>query len=74
MPFNLKKLRAALRARNMGQLVVKKRGSPIEPETLIQRLGLRGPESCIVILTKNQGRPVVLIGQPVQGAHGEQAD
>jgi hypothetical protein len=37
-PFSLKRLRAYLRERDAGQVVVKKRGSPLEPETLIHDL------------------------------------
>ncbi len=36
MPFQLKRLRATLRERNVGRVTVKKRGSPLVPEELIQ--------------------------------------
>jgi SAM-dependent methyltransferase len=65
MPFNLKKLRAYLRARNVGRVVVKKRGSPLEPEGLIRRLRLRGEEERVLFLTRLDGRPSVLVGRPV---------
>ncbi len=64
MPLNLKKLRAYLRARNVGRVVVKKRGSPLEPDELIRRLKLRGDEERILFLTKVDGRPAVLVGLP----------
>lgn len=62
-PFQLKRLRERLRALHVGQVTVKKRGSPLEPEKLIQQLRLSGPESRIVFLTHVQGEAWVLIGQ-----------
>lgn len=63
LPFQLKRLRAALRARGVGQVTVKKRGSPLEPEALIRQLKLSGPESRIVFLTQVSGKPYALIGR-----------
>jgi SAM-dependent methyltransferase len=64
MPFNLKRLRAALRERGIGHVVVKKRGSPLTPETLQRDLHLTGDGTCTLFLTKVAGRHTVLIGQP----------
>jgi SAM-dependent methyltransferase len=61
MPFHLKKLRAYLRQRGIGQVTVKKRGSPLTPEELISRLKLKGDGSCTLVLTRCQGRPIVVI-------------
>jgi SAM-dependent methyltransferase len=61
LPFNLKKLRAALRARGVGPLTVKKRGSAITPETLIRKLKLNGDERCTVVLTRYDGAQIALI-------------
>jgi SAM-dependent methyltransferase len=63
LPFQLKRLRQALRARRVGRVTVKKRGSPLEPEALIRQLRLDGPEERIVFLTHVQGKPWALIGQ-----------
>jgi len=63
LPFQLKRLREALRARRVGRVTVKKRGSPLEPEALIRQLRLDGPEERIVFLTHVQGKPWALIGQ-----------
>lgn len=63
MPFNLKKLRAHLRELRVGRVVVKKRGSPLDPMELVKRLKLRGSEERILFLTHLDGRPSVLIGQ-----------
>jgi hypothetical protein len=62
-PFRLKRLRERLRALRVGQVTVKKRGSPLEPEALIRQLRLAGPESRIVFLTHVRGEAWVLIGQ-----------
>lgn len=62
-PFQLKNLRERLRALGVGQVTVKKRGSPLEPEELIHKLKLSGSESRVVFLTHVAGKPYVLIGQ-----------
>ena len=61
MPFGVKRLREWLRARGVGRVTVKKRGSPLAPEDLERQLKLRGEESRIIILTKVGGKPYVLI-------------
>lgn len=72
MPFNLKKLRAYCRTRGIGRVTVKKRGSPITPEELIGRLRLEGPGERILVLTKYEGAPVVLVcSENVPGSAGE---
>lgn len=63
-PFQLKRLRAYLRARNVGEVVVKKRGSPIQPEDLIRDLRLEGDQQRVVFLTHLEGRPIVIICSP----------
>lgn len=64
-PFQLKRLRERLRILRVGEVTVKKRGSPLEPEKLIQQLRLDGPESRIVFLTHVRGEAWALIGQAV---------
>jgi hypothetical protein len=64
LPFNLKRLRAALRERGVGHVVVKKRGSPLQPETLIRELRLSGDKERVVFLTHLRGRPIVVICYP----------
>jgi SAM-dependent methyltransferase len=61
MPFGVKRLREWLRARGVGRVTVKKRGSPVEPDELERQLRLRGDGSRIVFLTRAGGKPVVLI-------------
>ncbi|GAB5490886.1 MAG: methyltransferase domain-containing protein [Phototrophicaceae bacterium] len=61
LPFNLKKLRAKLRAMDIGTLTVKKRGSPITPEELIRKLKLKGKKSATVVLTRYDNAPIAII-------------
>jgi hypothetical protein len=63
-PFQLKRLRSTLRERGIGQVVVKKRGSPLQPETLIRDLRLTGDQKRVIFLTHLRGRPIVVICQP----------
>ncbi|MCP3819927.1 class I SAM-dependent methyltransferase [Streptomyces sp. A3M-1-3] len=64
LPFNLKKLKALLREREVGVLTVKKRGSAVEPEELRRRVKLHGPHAATVVLTRVAGAPTMLIGGP----------
>jgi hypothetical protein len=61
MPFQLKKLRAYLRERDIGRVTVKKRGSPLSPEELIGKLRLKGDNVCTLVLTRLKGEPIVII-------------
>ncbi len=65
-PFQLKKLRTYLRERNVGLVTVKKRGSPILPEDLIQtlRLSKDAREERVVFLTQMRDRPIVVVCFP----------
>ncbi|MFB9377333.1 SAM-dependent methyltransferase [Kineococcus gynurae] len=65
LPFGLKSLRAYLRARDVGPLTVKKRGTAVEPETLRKQLGLKGSVAATVVLTRVQGRQSVLVVSPL---------
>ncbi|WNV74904.1 THUMP-like domain-containing protein [Geodermatophilus sp. DSM 44513] len=61
LPFHLKRLRALLRARGVGRVVVKKRGSAIEPETLARQLRGPGSGTATVVLTRVAGAPSALV-------------
>ncbi len=65
MPFQLKRLRAVLRERGVGDVVVKKRGIAIDPQELRTRLRLdgKGPMRTIV-LTRLGDDPVVILCDP----------
>jgi SAM-dependent methyltransferase len=64
LPFNVKKLKALLREREVGVLTVKKRGSAVEPEELRKKVKPSGPNSATVFLTRVAGAPAMLIGAP----------
>nr|WP_317852587.1 class I SAM-dependent methyltransferase [Streptomyces venezuelae] len=68
LPFNLKKLKALLREREVGILTVKKRGSAIEPEELRRKVKPQGRNAATVFLTRVAGAPSVLIGSPASPA------
>lgn len=51
LPFDIKRLRGALAARKVGTLEIKKRGVPEDPRVVRRKLGLKGEESAILILT-----------------------
>ncbi|MGW1541066.1 THUMP-like domain-containing protein [Streptomyces sp. NPDC002309] len=65
LPFNVKRLKALLREREVGILTVKKRGSAVEPEELRKKVKPQGPHSATVFLTRVAGAPTMLIGHPV---------
>jgi SAM-dependent methyltransferase len=69
LPFNLKRLRSVLRQRGVERAVVKKRGSPIQPEALLRDLHLKpagGPSDAgrIIFLTHLRGKPIAVICLP----------
>ncbi|MEU3446982.1 class I SAM-dependent methyltransferase [Streptomyces thermolilacinus] len=64
LPFNLKRLKALLREREVGTLTVKKRGSAVEPEEVRRRVKPKGPNAATVFLTRVAGAPTMLIGRP----------
>ncbi len=74
MPFSLKSLRSALRARGAADVVVKKRGSAVEAEPFRRRLlaGLprSGTGTVVVILTRHRGRPVALLTEALGNSGG----
>ena len=64
MPFGLKRLRRVLREKQVGKVVVKKRGSPLVPEKLIHDLHLNGSGERILFLTHLRGKPIVILALP----------
>lgn len=65
MPFGLKALRAALRARGVGRLTIKKRGTAVGPEQLRRQLDLRGDAEATIVLTRVAGSQQILFVEPV---------
>jgi len=66
LPYREKALRAALRARDVGPLTIKKRGVDVTPETLRRRLGLRGSRPATIVLTRTGGSAAALLVEPVR--------
>jgi hypothetical protein len=65
-PFQLKRLRHYLRQNDIGQVTVKKRGSPLEPDSLRRQLRLKGSQHRLIFLTQVKGETAVLIGLEVK--------
>jgi hypothetical protein len=63
-PFGLKRLRAYLRQQGVGQVTVKKRGSPLEPEALIHQLRLQGEQERVLFLTQCADKPICIVALP----------
>ncbi|MBB5777082.1 THUMP-like domain-containing protein [Nonomuraea jabiensis] len=61
LPFSGKKLRAALRERQVGNVTIKKRGSAVDIERLRADLRLNGEKSATIILTRILDKPSVII-------------
>lgn len=68
MPFSLKRLRTALRAREIGNVTIKKRGSALDITRLQSDLRLSGDKSAVIILTRIMDKPSVLICTPSRPA------
>ncbi|WP_344442215.1 class I SAM-dependent methyltransferase [Kitasatospora nipponensis] len=64
LPFNVKKLKALLRERSVGTVVIKKRGFAVEPEELRRKLRPEGAHSATVVLTRIGTTPMMLLGRP----------
>lgn len=65
LPFGLKRLRTYLRAREVGRLTIKKRGTAVRPETLRPQLRLMGAAEATVVLTRVAGEQMVLVVDPI---------
>ncbi|MPZ62803.1 MAG: methyltransferase domain-containing protein [Propionibacteriales bacterium] len=65
LPYREKALRAALRARDVGPLTIKKRGVQVTPELLRRRLGLRGSRAATLVLSRHGRRAVALLVEPL---------
>lgn len=63
-PFGLKPLRERLRAHDAGPLVVKKRGTAVEPDLLRKQLKLTGSREVTIVLTRAAGKQVAMVVRP----------
>lgn len=61
LPFREKALRAALRARHVGPLTIKRRGVSVTPEALRARLRLTGNEPATIIVTRTPSGALALL-------------
>ena len=64
LPYKEKALRAALRARGIGRLAIKKRGVDVVPEELRKRLSLRGDAEGTLVMTRVAGKGTALLVRP----------
>lgn len=65
LPYREKQLKAALVARDVGTLTVKKRGVDVVPEVLVKRLRLKGSQRATVVLTRVDDKAVALLVEPL---------
>jgi hypothetical protein len=65
LPFSLKPLRERLRAHDAGPLVVKKRGTAVEPDVLRKQLKLSGTREVTLVLTRAAGRQMAMVVRPL---------
>ncbi|MGI5119016.1 class I SAM-dependent methyltransferase [Marinactinospora thermotolerans] len=66
LPFSVKRLRSALRSRDVGTVTIKKRGSAVDVERLRRDLRPSGSRSAVVVLTRIGERPVCLLCDEVE--------
>ncbi len=68
VPYREKQLKAALRARGIGSLTIKKRGVDVVPEQLRKRLALKGSNQAVLVLTRAHNKGVAWLVEPVCSA------
>jgi hypothetical protein len=66
MPLRVRELAQHFRARNIGQLEIKKRGVDIDPEKLRKELRLRGNNAATLLITQVAGRPAAIVASRVR--------
>ena len=73
--YSVKRLRAELRAREVGVLEIKKRGVDIDPAALRRELSPRGPNSLTVLLARVGEQRLAVLAHPVPASPaGDHAD
>jgi len=60
-PFNVKRLRAALRARDIGELVIKTRAFPLRPEEIAALLKPAGEARATLLCTTIRGKKTAIV-------------
>jgi hypothetical protein len=66
MPFSLKRLRSALRERDVGGVTIMKRGSAVDVEQLRRDLKLKGTTQAVVVLALIAGKHHAVIADAVR--------
>ncbi|HME81950.1 MAG TPA: methyltransferase domain-containing protein [Candidatus Eremiobacteraceae bacterium] len=61
MPFNAKRLRAALRARDIGELVIKTRAFPLRPDEIAVLVKPAGAERAVLLCTTIRGKKTAIV-------------
>jgi hypothetical protein len=64
LPYGLRPLRAALRARGIGALEIRKRGLAVDPDQLRRDLRLDGESSATLVLARLGTRPAAFLCHP----------
>lgn len=65
IPWGLKRVNAALAARGIGRVEIKKRGFPLTPEELRPKLKLAGTTAAVLLCTHAQDKPVVILAERI---------
>jgi hypothetical protein len=63
LPFDLRKLRAYCRERQLGQLEVKKRGVDIEPSRVRHEIIAKGQETAVIIIAPVEGSVKAIVAE-----------
>lgn len=65
LPLDLKRLRSLLRERGIGRLEIKKRGVPLDPAELREKLALHGDREATLAVTRWRGQTTALVCQRI---------
>lgn len=65
LPQNVKRLRSALRLRDVGPLTIKRRATPLDPDVLRRKLALKGSRPATLVLAPLAGVPSAVLVEPV---------
>ena len=63
LPYDLKVVKAYLRARGIGRLEIKKRGVEVDPAALRRRLDLAGDQEATLVLSRTPRGAVALVAR-----------
>ena len=66
LPFDRKKLKSYLKAKDVGPIEIKKRGADIVPEQLRKELNLKGGSSATIVITRVNDQHRVLVVEPLR--------